>query len=68
MNRNFRYREAVPYWIGCVSVCSAYQNFRYETDAPKEPKICEITVIYNKTVRSPWFSFALDSFSTLAII
>ena len=22
VNRNFRYREAVPYWIMCVSVCA----------------------------------------------
>ena len=24
VNRNFRYREAVPDWIMCVSVCSVY--------------------------------------------
>ena len=50
MNRNFWYREAVPYWIICVNVCSVHWNFRYETNAPKVPKIkvhrniCEITV------------------------
>ena len=40
MNRNFRYREAVPYWIMCVSVCSVYQKkLRYEADTPEVPKI-----------------------------
>ena len=39
VHRKCRYREAVPYWIRCASVCSVYSNFRYETDAPKVPKI-----------------------------